>query len=96
MSLEYKLHLIAKHYGLRHQLEKTQEELRELDEAITHHVRYHNPFTKTHVAEEVADVFVTCKQILDLMGVSTEEVLAWARYKVTRQMDRIAEEEHRE
>lgn len=96
MSLEYKLHLIATHYGLRHQLEKTQEELRELDEAITHHVRYHNPFTKAHVAEEVADVFVTCMQILWLMGIRTDEIIARARYKTTRQMDRIAEEEHRE
>lgn len=96
MSLEYKLHLIATHYGLRHQLEKTQEELRELDEAIEEHKHFHNPFTKAHIAEEVADVLVTCLQILDLMGISTEEVLARARFKVNRQLWRIEGEKKRE
>lgn len=96
MSLEYKLHLIATHYGLRHQLEKTQEELRELDAAIKEHKRFHNPFTKAHIAEEAADVFVTCMQILDLMGIGTDEILARARFKINRQLWRIAEEEHRE
>ncbi len=96
MSLEYKLHLIATHYGLRHQLEKTQEELCELHEAIEEHKRFHNPFTKAHIAEEVADVLVTCLQILDLMGISTEEVLARARFKVNRQLWRIEGEKKRE
>lgn len=96
MSLEYKLHLIATHYGLRHQLEKTQEELRELHEAINEHRRFHNPFTKAHIAEEVADVFVTCMQILDLMNIGTDEVLARARFKVNRQLWRISEEKKRE
>lgn len=97
MSLEYKLRLLATHYGLRHQLDKTQEELRELDEAIEEHKRFHNPFTRAHIAEEVADVFVTCMQILALMSISTDEVLARARFKVNRQLWRIdAEEKKRE
>lgn len=96
MSLEYKLHLIATHYGLRHQLEKTQEELRELHEAIDEHRRFHNPFTKAHIAEEVADVFVTCMQILDMMGIDTNEIIARAQFKINRQLWRIAEEKNRE
>lgn len=83
---------IGAHYGLRHQLEKTQEELRELDEAIEEHKQFHNELTKAHIAEEVADVLVTCKQILGLMGISENEILRRASFKVGRQIWRIKKE----
>ncbi len=91
MSFTYKLKLIAAHYGLAHQLRKTQEELRELDEAIEEHKIFHNPFTRAHIAEEIADVLVTCLQIMGLMGIDTSEVLARARFKANRQLWRIEE-----
>ena len=56
MGLKPRLAFLATHYGLRHQLGKLQEELVELSEAIDEHRQFHNPWTKAHIAEEIADV----------------------------------------
>lgn len=94
-AFEVKLRFLATHYGLHHQLEKTQEELQELIEAINEHQQFHNDLTRAHIAEEVADVFVTCKQILGLMAISEYEILHRASYKVDRQLWRIESEKCR-
>ena len=47
--------IIATRYGLRHQLEKTQEELRELNTAILKHLAGPTPKTREAVIEEVND-----------------------------------------
>ena len=91
-AFEMRLRFLGAHYGLRHQLEKTQEELLELDEAIEEHKQFHNELTRAHIAEEVADVLVTCKQILGLMGISENEILRRASFKVDRQIWRIEKE----
>lgn len=91
-AFEMRLRFLGAHYGLRHQLEKTQEELQELDEAIEEHKQFHNELTRAHIAEEVADVLVTCKQILGLMGIKENEILRRASFKVDRQLWRIEKE----
>lgn len=89
MGLKTRLAYLATHYGLRHQLDKLQEELCELDEAIDEHRQFHNPYTKTHVAEELADVYVVARQIMYLMDIHVSEMVDRAEFKTDRQMWRL-------
>ena len=92
-DFEIKLKFIAAHYGLRHQLLKTLEELSELSEAIVRHIEKPTQETKAHIVEEWGDVLNMGKQVLSLMDVSETEVIGKAIEKVNRQMGRIEEEE---
>lgn len=91
MGLKPRLAFLATHYGLRHQLDKLQEELRELDEAIDEHRQFHIPHTKAHLVEELADVYVVARQIMHLMDVHTTQVSEIVDFKVDRQLWRIRE-----
>lgn len=91
MALKPKIAHLATHYGLRHQLEKLQEELHELDEAIDEHRQFHIPHTKAHLIEELADVYVVARQIMWLMDVHTSQVSEIVDFKVDRQLWRIRE-----
>lgn len=83
---------ILEHYGLK-QYEKCIEELEELREAIyLHIVSGYSDTTKGHVIEEIADVEVITAQLKMLLN-AENEVDRVKRYKVSRQLRRIANEE---
>ncbi len=92
MGLKPRLAFLATHYGLRHQLGKLQEELVELSEAVEEHRQFHNPWTKAHIAEEIADVYVVARQIMHLMNIRPSEIADRAEFKVNRQMWRVEKE----
>lgn len=76
---------IADHYGLNHQLEKCKEELNELIEALGSNC-------DTHLAEEIADVEIMISQIKYLRNIPDEQVDVIKKYKIQRQLRRIAKE----
>ena len=98
--------IIARHYGLEHQLEKQLEELEELHEAtrfllkITRSASFATPTGQqalTHYCEEVADVNIMIDQNNFLLGGDTlKQIDAWRKFKVARQLRRIADEIERE
>ena len=76
---------IADHYGLEHQLGKCKEELNELIEAL-------GSSSDTHLAEEIADVEIMISQIKYLRNIPTKRVDFVKKYKIQRQLSRIAKE----
>ncbi len=100
---ETKIQRIFKHYGEQSQLIKTQEELKELDEAIqklidlrkddkrTSFYNTERDFLKDHIAEELADVRIMLDQIE--YGLKIEQRCTdWREMKLTRQLQRITNE----
>ena len=81
--------IIATHYGLRHQLEKTQEELRELNTAILKHLASPTPKTREAVIEEAIDCEVLFEQLKYLLNVRDREVNLYKDFKINRQLVRI-------
>ena len=91
---------IIKHYGINHQQRKLEEEVFELQEAITTHelkqsVEYDIPLTeivgtKEHIAEELADVMVILEQIKLYYEISSEQITKIFWSKVERQLGRIS------
>lgn len=79
------LKYIADHYGLEHQLGKCKEELNELIEAL-------GSSSDTHLAEEIADVEIMISQIKYLRNIPTKRVDFVKKYKIQRQLSRIAKE----
>lgn len=102
---EAKIQRIFKHYGEQSQLMKTQEELKELSDAIqklidlrkndkrTSFYNTERDFLKDHIAEELADVRIMLDQIE--FGLRIEKRCAdWREFKIQRQLKRIESEEH--
>lgn len=102
---EAKIQRIFKHYGEQSQLTKTQEELKELDEAIqklidlrkndkrTSFYNTERDFLKDHIAEELADVRIMLDQIE--FGLRIEKRCAdWREFKIQRQLKRIESDAH--
>ena len=102
---EAKIQRIFKHYGELSQLKKTQEELRELDEAIQKLVNLHEDdkrttfysterdFLKDHISEELADVRIMLDQ--SEFGLRIEKRGAdWREFKIQRQLKRIESDAH--
>ena len=97
---EAKIQRIFKHYGEQSQLMKTQEELRELDEAIQKLVDLRNDekrtalyqnerdFLKDHFAEELADVRIMLDQIEYGLGIE-KRCADWREFKLNRQLKRM-------
>lgn len=83
--------IIATRYGLRHQLEKTQEELRELNTAILKHLAGPTPKTREAVIEEVIDCEVLFEQLKYLLNVGDREANLYKDFKINRQLARIGE-----
>ena len=104
---EAKIQRIFKHYGELSQLKKTQEELKELDDAISQlitlelcAVEKKRAFYKSnreclidHIAEELADVRIMLDQIE--YGLDIEKRCAdWREFKIQRQLKRIESDAH--
>lgn len=85
--------MIARHYGLRPQLKKSTEELRELIRAIQT-LRFMLWLDKAekkhfdHVHEEIADVRIMLDQIELLTG-GSQSCEEWRTAKLDRQIKRI-------
>lgn len=94
---------IIKHYGINHQQKKLEEEVFELQEAITTHelkesVEYDIPLTeivdtKEHIAEELADVLVLLGQIIHYYDIDKKEIKKFLKNKIERQLGRIENEQ---
>lgn len=90
---------IIEHFGVNNQQRKLQEEMFELQEAITinllkQSVEYEIPLTeivgtREHIAEEIADVMLLLEQFKVYYGITSEEItnLFWS--KVARTLKRI-------
>lgn len=79
------LKYIADHYGLEHQQGNCKEELGELIEAI-------DSLDERAIIEEVADVEIMLSQIKYLRDIPDEQVDVIKKYKIQRQLRRIANE----
>ena len=92
-----RLAMIARHYGLRPQLKKSTEELRELIRAIQT-LRFMLWIDKAekkhfeHVHEEIADVRIMLDQIELLTG-GNQSCSDWRTAKLDRQIQRIQGEQ---
>ena len=100
---EAKIQRIFKHYGEQSQLMKTQEELKELSDAIqklidlrkddkrTTFYSTERDFLKDHIAEELADVRIMLDQIE--FGLRIEKRCAdWREFKLNHQLKRMEDE----
>lgn len=87
--MDERIKRIAVNYGLFHQLRKTQEELRELYEAIGSFLNGEQG-TLDHVIEECVDVEIMLEQIRLLLGRDSDDAFkAYRDYKLIRQIRRI-------
>ena len=92
------LQIISK-YGINHQQRKLNEEVFELQEAITTHelkqsVEYEIPLTeiigtKEHITEEIADVCVMLHQFVEYYGIQESDIYMIMEQKIDRQLERI-------
>ena len=86
---------IADHYGLQHQLSKTDEELIELILAIQDYSiklsSKDDDISVSHMVEEMADVSIMIEQLTYLTE-SKKEFEMYRELKIKRQIGRIAEE----
>ena len=101
-----KIQRIFKHYGEQSQLKKTQEELKELDEAISllltlemGTIEKKSAFYKSnrdylidHIAEELADVRIMLDQIAFGLGIE-KRCADWREFKIQRQLKRMETEQ---
>ena len=97
--MEKKLKQTINHYGVNNQQRKLQEEVFELQEAITIHelkksVEYEIPLTeiigtKEHITEEIADVMVMLEQFKFYYGIEDMDVKEIMIKKIDRQLERI-------
>ena len=78
-------------YGIEKQLTVFYGEIGELMTAIADCRRGRD--TPDHVAEEMADVLICCKQIMCALGITKNDVLCWEGYKLRRLALRLAERE---
>lgn len=74
---------ILNHYGRQAQLNKTMEELAELQVAIAHEDN------KDNVLEELADVQVMAEQVRLMWGIGEDELDRMIDYKVDRTIRRM-------
>lgn len=91
---------IIEHYGLNHQQRKLQEEVFELQEAITRYdkvaddVSYAREliYLRNCIIEELADVHLVLNQIQEYFKIQDEEVLNDYTFKLDRTLKRIGDE----
>ena len=96
---------IINNYGVNNQQKKLNEEVFELQEAITMYEQEQvlkdlldikivdsDISKKQHIAEEIADVMVLLNQFKAYYNIPNETVLVFMRGKVNRQLERIKNE----
>ena len=97
--MEKELLEIIEHFGVENQQRKLQEEVFELNEAITTHelkksVECEIPLTeivgtKERITEEIADIEVILLEIKELYHIDGNEILKTMKNKIKRTLDRI-------
>ena len=90
---------IIEHFGINNQQRKLEEEIFELEEAITINqlketVEYEIPLTeivgtREHIAEEIADVMLILEQFKTYYGITNEEITNIFWSKADRTLKRI-------
>lgn len=90
---------IIEHFGINNQQRKLEEEIFELEEAITINqlketVEYEIPLTeivgtREHITEELADVMLLLEQFKTYYGITSEEITNLFWNKVARTLQRI-------
>ena len=90
---------IIEHFGVNNQQRKLQEEIFELQEAITTHelkksVEYEIPLTeiigtKEHIIEEIADICVILRQFMEYYDITQDEISERMINKINRTLERI-------
>lgn len=89
---------VIEHYGIRAQAKYMMTEVYELIEAILEHtIRFHRDAETekhytSHVAEEIADVYVFLDQFCAWFGIKWDDVNRIAESKIERQTERIKKE----
>lgn len=87
---------IIKFYGPLNQLKYIQTEYFELDEAIFDYEygeNHNGDLLRKHIAEELADVYVMLEQFRVYYGINSGEVGEIMNKKITRQIERIKNEQ---
>ena len=84
------LEKIIGHYGINNQLKKFNEETYELVEAILTYGKENAYKSLNHVIEEIGDVYVVLKQLQIYYGISESEIEDIMKFKIERQLQRIA------
>lgn len=97
--MEEDLLKIIEHFGINNQQRKLQEEIFELQEAITTHelkksVEYEIPLTeiigtKEHITEEIADICVILRQFMEIYNITQDEISERMANKINRTLERI-------
>lgn len=90
---DYRVKVLADHYGLDHQLGKLLEEMQEVSTAIDKHHMLNQPDSKWELVCEMADVIFVLRQCLYKLAVTPEDVEAIIAFKYARQRVRIIESE---
>lgn len=88
--LVQKIHEIANHYGLEHQLVKTVEELNEL--SLECAKSYRDGSITVNLINEISDVLVMLYQLVHLGQIEWKDVIEVMEFKVDRQLGRIYKE----
>ena len=84
-----KLLQIINHYGIEHQQRKLEEEIFELQQAIT---LFETSTTKYNIEEELADTMVLLQQIGYYYDLDDLEINKIMQFKIDRQLERIENE----
>ena len=101
--MKEKLLKIIKHYGLNHQQRKLEEEVYELQEAITRYEMaretnstggvYSLVAFEEHITEEIADVCVLLMQIANYFKLDIPSIDRTMEMKIDRQIERMKDGE---
>lgn len=81
---------IINHYGVNNQQRKFNEEVFELQEAITMYEL--NPVDLKHIAEEIADCEVLLSQFKEYYNIPNCTITRFKEFKIDRQLKRIENE----
>lgn len=82
-------------YGVEHQLDKVQEELAELIQAVSRgkaqNKRYGIVYGDVYenIVEEIADVIIMIEQLIKIYGITAEEVEKIRNEKLARTLERL-------
>jgi len=96
--MKIKLIKIIKHYGIKNQIKKLKEEVKEFIETITDYERdSKSSFStigiiekdKEHMEEEFGDVMVVMFQFALYYGIDMDKVKKSMEYKINRQIRRM-------
>lgn len=89
--MKTKLLTIINHYGINNQQRKLEEEIFELQEAITKY-EYSDFGYIQDIEEEIADVCVLLMQICNYYKLSIRDITKVMEMKLDRQLERIKNE----